>query len=114
MAAMAEHRTVSVKMFGMLREVRRARGLPASAEVVVPTEGVSAERVALDLGLPLDRIEGVFCNHTIHPVTQTVRPGDTIAFVPYGTPGPHRFFLGLYRAGRGEGQGAPAGRTGAE
>jgi molybdopterin converting factor small subunit len=94
---------VLVRMFGMLREVRREQGLPASAEVRVPANGVSAGEIALDLGLQLELIEGVFCNHVIRPLTHTVRPGDEIAFVPYGTPGPHRFFLGLYDAGRGEG-----------
>ena len=31
-----------------------------------------------------------------------VSPGDRVAFVPYGTPGPHRVFLGLYTAGKEE------------
>jgi hypothetical protein len=29
-----------------------------------------------------------------------ISPGDRVAFVPYGTPGPHRVFLGLYAAGK--------------
>ena len=99
---MVDQDMVSVRMFGMLREVRRERGLPATAEVSVPADGASAGQIAEDLGLPLEMIEGVFCNHTIHPLTQMVWPGDTVAFVPYGTPGPHRFFLGLYKAGHGE------------
>ena len=93
---------VSVRMFGMLREVRRKDGLLVTAEITVPERGISAEEVAVDLGLPIELIEGVFCNHKIRPLTQIVRPGDEIAFVPYGTPGPHRFFLGLYEAGRKE------------
>jgi hypothetical protein len=91
---------VSVRMFGILREVRRKRGLPATAAVTLPAEGISASRVAEDLELPLERIEGVFCNHTIYGLEHIVRPGDTIAFVPFGTPGPHRIYLGLREAGK--------------
>ena len=57
--------------------------------------------IATRLDLPHDLIEGVFCNHTVYGLDHVIRPGDRIAFVPYGTPGPHRFTLGLYDAGRG-------------
>jgi hypothetical protein len=97
-----EHGMVTVRMFGMLREVRREQGLPSTADVDVPAEGITAARIAQDLGLPVARIEGVFCNHSIHPLTRIVYPGDAVAFVPHGTPGPHRFMLGLYKAGHGE------------
>jgi molybdopterin converting factor small subunit len=93
---------VTVRMFGVLREVRREQGLPPTADVEVPGQGIPAARIAQDLGLPVASIEGVFCNHSIHPLTQIVYPGDAVAFVPHGTPGPHRFFLGLYNAGHGE------------
>lgn len=98
---MNDSQLVAVRMFGALRDIRKEQGLPPTAELPVPAEGLPAEQVADELGLPIERIEGVFCNHTIHGLDHIVRPGDTIAFVPYGTPGPHRFFLGLYRAGRG-------------
>ena len=96
---MTENGNVSVRVFGMLREIRKEQGLPIRTMVTVPDEGLSAHDVAVGLDLPIDRIEGVFCNHSIHDLGHIVHPGDVIAFVPYGTPGPHRFFLGLYAAG---------------
>jgi nitroreductase len=54
------------------------------------------------MGLPVDTIEGAFCNHSIHGLAHVVMRGDQVAFVPYGTPGPHRYFLGLYEAGHEE------------
>jgi molybdopterin converting factor small subunit len=102
MGSDAECGMVTVRMFGALREARRGQGLPPTADVEVPQQGVPAARIAQDLGLPVASIEGVFCNHSIHPLTQMVYPGDSVAFVPHGTPGPHRFFLGLYNAGHGE------------
>ncbi|MDZ4655658.1 MAG: MoaD/ThiS family protein [Coriobacteriia bacterium] len=91
---------VSVRMFGVLHALRTERGLPSAVTIQVPTEGVPAHEIAVELELPIDQIEGVFCNHTVYGVDRIIRPGDEVAFVPYGTPGPHRFFLGLYKAGK--------------
>lgn len=91
---------VTVRMFGVLHALRTEHDLPTVVTVSVPAEGVAAHRIAADLELPLDQIEGVFCNHTVYGVDRIIRPGDEVAFVPYGTPGPHRYFLGLYKAGK--------------
>jgi len=97
---MSESAPVQVRMFGMLAALRAEREAPASLEIVVPDEGTTAEAIAADLELPAEFIEGVFCNHTVYGLDHVIRPGDRIAFVPYGTPGPHRFCLGLYSAGK--------------
>lgn len=90
----------TVRMFGLLHSARRAAGLPSTVDVDIPAGGVPARRVAVGLGLDTDMIEGVFVNRTVYDLDHEVLPGDRVAFVPYGTPGPHRFYLGLYRAGR--------------
>jgi hypothetical protein len=94
--------TVTVRMFGCLHTLRRERGLPTTADVAITDEGLAAADLAGQLDLPLDMIEGVFCNRTVYPMSHHIRPGDRVAFVPKGTPGPHRFFLGLYAAGMEE------------
>lgn len=99
---MAEYPTCPVRIFGMLGALRTERGLPTTVEVEVRVEGVTAGELADELGLPHELIEGVFCNHTVYGLEHVIRPGDRVAFVPYGTPGPHRFTLGLYDAGRGK------------
>lgn len=101
---MTDKRTVIVKMFGFLHSARKAEGLPSTVEVSVPDEGTTADRIAEELGLDLGIIEGVFVNGTVYDIVHPVAPGDRIAFVPHGTPGPHRFFLGLYKAGKSEDQ----------
>lgn len=93
-------RPVSVRMFGNLRRHRIEAGLPFTLDVTVSREGTSARELAEDLGLPCDEIEGVFVNHTVYDLDHPVRPGDEVAYVPYGTPGPHRLYLGLYKAGK--------------
>jgi len=91
---------VTVRLFGSLHTLYRERGLPTTVSAEVPQEGMSARDLAISLGLPLDMIEGVFCNRVVYGVGHVVLPGDRVAFVPKGTPGPHRFFLGLYAAGK--------------
>lgn len=91
---------VTVRMFGCLHALRKERGLPTTAEVDIPAGGVTGAELAGMLDLPLDQIEGVFCNRTVYPIRHVIMPGDRVAFVPEGTPGPHRFFLGLYAAGK--------------
>ena len=91
---------VTVRMFGFLHSARKAAGLPSTVEVHVPEDGITARHIGVDLGLDLDIIEGVFVNGTVYDLGHVVVPADRIAFVPYGTPGPHRFSLGLYSAGR--------------
>lgn len=89
-------------MFGFLHSLRRERGLPSTVEVEIPAAGCSAREIAETLDLPLDLIEGAFVNRTVYGIGHHVDPGDRVAFVPYGTPGPHRVYLGLYNAGKDE------------
>lgn len=96
---MAEH-LVHVRMFSILREGRQERGLPVELDVQVPSEGCPAALIASNLQLEAEAIEGVFVNHVVRGLEHVVMPGDRIAFVPHGTPGPHRFLLGLYGAGQ--------------
>ncbi len=98
---MAEAKTVVVRMFGLLGALRSERGLETTVDIEVPPEGVPASEIAASLDLPPELIEGMFCNHLVYGMEHVVRPGDRIAFVPYGTPGPHRVFLGLFDSGRG-------------
>jgi hypothetical protein len=99
---MSDGDPVTVKMFGVLQALRRERGLPSEVSIEVPVEGMPAREIARQLQLPLERIEGVFRNHVVHGLREVIVPGDAIAFVPRGTPGPHRFSLGLYAAGQEE------------
>jgi hypothetical protein len=94
--------SVTVRMFGSLRTLRLERGLPAVVESAVAPGGTSARDLAIDLGLPLDGIEAVFCNHTAYGLDHIIMPGDRVAFVPFGTPGPWRMLLGIREAGQDE------------
>lgn len=88
----------TVRMFGALHTVRKERGLQPTADVAIPREGRAAKDVARDLDLPLDKVEAVFINRKAYGLDHVIHPGDRVAFVPTGIPGPHRFLLGIHHA----------------
>ncbi len=90
---------IYIRMLGFLYTYRRKQGLPGSVELQLPSGGKSALAIAQDLELPIDKIEAVFCNNTIYSLDHRIMPGDKVAFVPHGTPGPHRYTLGIKQAG---------------
>jgi hypothetical protein len=90
---------IHIRMFGLLYSYRRKQGLSTSFEHQLPSEGKPALAIAQELELPIDKIEAVFCNNTIYSLDHRIMPGDRVAFVPHGTPGPHRFTLGIKQAG---------------
>mgnify|MGYP001764609248 CR=1 FL=1 len=55
------------------------RGLPTVDEVTIPAKGLTATALAEQLDLPLDLIEGVFCNRTVYPMRHLIAPGDRVA-----------------------------------
>ena len=91
--------TTHIRMFGFLLTCRRKQGLPASVELQLSSEGKTALAIAKELELPINQIEAVFCNNTIYSLDHRIMPGDRVAFLPHGTPGPHRFCLGIKQAG---------------
>ena len=88
-----------IRMLGILYTYRRKQGLSTSVELQLPSSGKSALEIAQELELPIDKIEAVFCNNTIYSLDHRIMPGDRVAFVPHGTPGPHRYTLGIKQAG---------------
>ncbi len=70
-----------MRIFGSLRPSRTDRGLPHEFTFEVPAEGVVARELAESFGLPTERVEGVFVNHTVRGLGVRVMPGDCIGFV---------------------------------
>ena len=97
---MPEPPTTTIRMFGSLHTIRRERGLNSTVDFPIPPQGCTARSIARDLELPFEKIEGVFVNHVVYDLDHVVFPGDKIAFISTGVPGPHRFMLGIHRAGR--------------
>jgi len=93
-------KTIEVRVFGNLRRHLEEQGLPAVMEMPMKQDQSRAFDLARELGLPPADVEAVFCNGHVQNIYDTVHPGDRLAFLPYGTPGPYRAFLGIWKEGR--------------
>lgn len=87
--------TVEIRAFMFLRDVFRERNWPIPYYFKLERECNSIE-LATMLNLPLEKIEAVFINHKAYPLGEgLIKPGDRVAFLPPGTPGPHRVLVGI-------------------
>jgi molybdopterin converting factor small subunit len=87
---MTTQRTATVQIFGALDSTGNGRNQPLVVEVTIPASGCKASVLARELDLPLEKIEAVSVNHQIYSLDHHIQPGDRVAFVPNGTPGPSR------------------------
>lgn len=87
-----------VRMFGSLHTIRRRRGQAPFEEMHIPAEGRTGLDLAKKLGLPLDKVEGVFINNFARSLEELIHPGDKVAFISTGVPGPHRYSLSSHTA----------------
>ena len=95
--APAPTRTVEVRAFGRLNKIFKDQGWPFPAYIKLKEE-CTVRELAERLELPLDVIEAVFINGRVYSLEKgRVRPGDRIAFLPPGTPGPYRVMLGIVK-----------------
>lgn len=86
-------RTAEVRMLAFLHTHQRDHGRPTMVAFEVAEGGIPAEEIAARLGLPMEMIEGLFLNGTLVGLGAIVRPGDRVAFLPYGTPASHPAFF---------------------
>jgi len=91
---------VTVRIFGFLRRYLDEQGLPYVLTEEVPHGGMSAHELVKRLSIPPEKVEGVFRNGQVINIYDPVNPGDRVALLPHGTPGPYRYFLGIARENR--------------
>lgn len=91
---MHETSKVTVRAIAFLDAYCKEHGLPSTQSVEVPQAGIPADALAESIGLPVERIEGIFHNCSPSGLDALVKPGDRVAFVPYGTPASHSAFFG--------------------
>lgn len=87
--------TIEVRGFLQFYKIFKDRNWPTPLilELERPTTGI---KLAEQLEIPLDEIEIIFVNGFAQSVDCDIQPGDRIAFVPPGCPGPYRMALGFY------------------
>lgn len=98
-----EAKTIEVRGFLQLdARLRKITGkLPLILPLAQPTTG---RALAQQLGIEPREVEIIFVNGFVEELDHEIRPGDRMAFLPPGCPGPYRIALGFY----GKNQNNPA------
>jgi hypothetical protein len=92
--------SIDVRAFMWLATLFSERGWSNPRAVAVADELPGSALLKM-LDIPRERVEALIVNHITVPVEGTVlKPGDRVALVPPGVPGPHRLLLGLHGAKR--------------
>lgn len=89
---------IEIRGFGDLKKLFEERGWPFPLTVDIGEE-TSAYKLAYKLNVPPERVEIVFVNGKANTLDCLIKPGDRVAFVPPGTPGPYRVLLGFMKKG---------------
>jgi len=97
MTSTTKQSTIQIRIFGSLRKYMDEQGVPYSLEKEIDPEGRVAYDIVQEIGIPTQEVEAIFCNGRVSNIYDPVFPGDRVALLPYGTPGPYRLFLGMAR-----------------
>ncbi|OPX90569.1 MAG: hypothetical protein A4E53_00961 [Pelotomaculum sp. PtaB.Bin104] len=89
-----DNKKVEVRGFSFIKELLDQRGMPFPFYVDL-TEECTAGELSDRLAIPRELIEAVFINGVVKRLSDTIKPGDRVAFLPPGTPGPYRVVLGI-------------------
>lgn len=92
---------VEVRGFGDLRNIFEEKGWPFPLLVTLE-DTTTTGALAKKLDIPVHDIEVAFVNGLAQGLDYTVKPGDRVAFVPPGTPGPYRVFLGFIQRNKSD------------
>ncbi|WP_094605004.1 hypothetical protein SPSIL_017740 [Sporomusa silvacetica DSM 10669] len=88
-------RTIEVRGFLHLYKVFKEKNWPTPL-IIDLEESTTGTLLAEKLAIPLDEVEIVFVNGFAQSLDYPIHPGDRVAFVPPGCPGPYRMALGFY------------------
>lgn len=90
----ADGKTIELRVFGRLAEVFTQKNLPIPFILGLEKPVIGAD-LAAKLEIPRNEIEVMIVNGVVQALSHLIHPGDRVAFVPPGTPGPYRVLLGF-------------------
>ena len=91
---------IEVRFFMFLAELRKERNWPIPLWMEIEGEMTGLAFLA-KLDIPLERVEVLMINgKVVWPAEAILYPGDRVALLPPGTPGPYRVLLGIKSAER--------------
>jgi molybdopterin converting factor small subunit len=90
-----QNNMITLKAFSFLQPEFEKKGLAADENCVSLSPGDTVKTVLTRLNIDISLVEGSFINGSVRPLDTELNPGDRVALVPPGTPGPYRFILGI-------------------
>jgi len=89
--------TIELRVFMDLVEVFKERNWPIPMFVTME-KGLTGLELMTMLNIPAKQVEIIFINGKVFlPADAFLNPGDRVALVPPGTPGPYRVMLGFIK-----------------
>ena len=87
--------TVRFRALLFLQPKLAARGVAAGGATTELAEGSTVADLVAACGLDAGEVEAAFVNHRVVPPDTELHDGDEVVLLPPGTPGPHRYLLGI-------------------
>ena len=87
--------TITFNAFSFLQKPLKEKKIPHKEARMEIAEDATPHTLMDGMGLERSAVEAVFINGRVAPFDTTLNDGDRVAFVPHGTPGPYRVFLGF-------------------
>lgn len=86
--------TIELRAFGPLQKILSEEGYSFPTKIEI--EGNITGYDLIDkLKIEKKQVEAVFINGLVEGLSHSIAPGDRVALLPPGTPGPYRVFLGI-------------------
>jgi hypothetical protein len=90
--------TIELRGLMRLTEVFKERSWPQPYFLPLPAGQLSGRELLTMLEIAEDQVEVLFINgKAAMPADAVISPGDRVALVPPGTPGPYRVYLGFVK-----------------
>ncbi|AEG59658.1 MoaD/ThiS family protein [Desulforamulus ruminis] len=86
--------TIELRGFATLQQVLHKKGF-AFPQMVEIGEGLTGDQLISKLDIKETEVEALFVNGRVQGLHDPIQPGDRVALVPPGTPGPYRVILGI-------------------
>ena len=87
--------SITFNAFSFLQKKMKEKQLEyKNATLNIPLDSTPGDLMK-QMELAKTDVEAVFVNGKVAPFDTILKDGDRVAFVPHGTPGPYRVFLGF-------------------
>ena len=91
----AERQEIEIRFFMFLAELCKERGWTSPMQMNLGEE-ISGAQLLERLEISSERVEVLLVNgKAVWPAAARIQPGDRVALLPPGTPGPYRVLLGF-------------------